>query len=105
MKNQTVSQLTDDATDEQLLNLCGVDPEAAEGAARLLVEAKNPLILYGPMAAQGATGEQVRNGLTNLAMVLDCYENLGYLGLNANKPRLSRCGRPARRPARSRAAG
>ncbi|MCB0044401.1 MAG: NADH-quinone oxidoreductase subunit NuoG [Caldilineaceae bacterium] len=83
-ENQTVSQLTDDATDERLLNLCGVDPEAVEGAARLLVEAKNPLILYGPMAAQGATGEQVRNGLTNLAMVLDCYENLGYLGLNAN---------------------
>ena len=45
---------------------------------------KNALIIYGPMAAKGEHGAQVRNALTNLALVADCYERLAYVGLDAN---------------------
>jgi NADH-quinone oxidoreductase chain G len=83
-ERERVEKLVAGATDAKLRDACGVDVEAAAAAAELLANAKNPLILYGPMAAQGAVGEQVRNGLTNLAMVIGHYANLGYLGLEAN---------------------
>ena len=36
------------------------------------------------MAARGENGEQVRNGLTNLALVTGHYDRLAYVGLEAN---------------------
>jgi predicted molibdopterin-dependent oxidoreductase YjgC len=79
-----VGQLTADATDEQLQNLCGVDPAEVKRAAELLAQSKHAVIIYGPMVARGENGTAVLNGLTNLAMLTGHYDRLGYVGLEAN---------------------
>ena len=79
-----VAQMVGDVTDVHLSQLCGVDPAAVKAAATLLAESKSALIVYGPMAARGETGQAVLNGLTNLAMVTGHYERLAYVGLEAN---------------------
>ncbi len=83
-KDPEVSKLVTGSSKDALHKICGVDADAVEAAAELLAKAENPLIIYGPLAAQGETGVQVRNGLTNLASVIGHYENLAYLGLDAN---------------------
>ncbi len=79
-----VEQMVGDVTDAHLADLCGVDPDAVQAAATLLATSKSALIVYGPMAARGETGQAVLNGLTNLAMVTGHYERLAYVGLEAN---------------------
>ncbi|MBV7332189.1 NADH-quinone oxidoreductase subunit NuoG [Chloroflexi bacterium TSY] len=72
------------ATEQALQEICGVSSDAAKEVAELLVQSENALILYGPLAAKGTAGQDVLNGLTNLAMVTDHYERLAYMGLEAN---------------------
>jgi NADH-quinone oxidoreductase subunit G len=79
-----VEQLVAGATEDQLRNLCGVDPADIARAGRMLAASERTLIVYGPMAARGERGEIVLSGLTNLAMVAGAYENLAYAGLDAN---------------------
>ncbi len=71
-------------SDEQLSKLTGVDAAEVKSAAELLAQSTNALIIYGPMAARGATGETVCAGLTNLAHVTGHYDRLSYIGLDAN---------------------
>ena len=79
-----VEQMVAGTTDEQLRELCGVDPEEVQRAARMLDARRRTLIIYGPMAARGEQGISVLNGLTNLATVTGNYEHLAYVGLDAN---------------------
>ncbi|GIV77136.1 NADH-quinone oxidoreductase subunit NuoG [Litorilinea aerophila] len=79
-----VEQMVADVTEQQLQELCGVDPATVQEAARLLAESKQALIIYGPMVARGANGQNVVNGLINLAMATGHYERLAYVGLEAN---------------------
>ncbi|MCL4861090.1 MAG: NADH-quinone oxidoreductase subunit NuoG [Caldilineaceae bacterium] len=72
------------ADDDALRSICGVDPGVARQAADMLVASNNALIIYGPLAARGATGLQARNGLINLAHLTGHYERLAYVGLDAN---------------------
>lgn len=83
-KSADVEKLVADVTDDALRNLCGVDPAEVQKAAELLAKSQNALIIYGPQAARGAAGQQVVNGLTNLALLTGHYERLGYVGLEAN---------------------
>ena len=79
-----VEQMVSDVTNQQLQDLCGVDPAEVKRAGELLAQSKQALIIYGPLAARGADGQNVVNGLTNLAMVSGHYERLAYVGLEAN---------------------
>lgn len=83
-EHEELAQMTPEVDDDALRSVCGVDPEAVRAAANLLVESEHALIAYGPLAARGENGVQVRNGLTNLAMVTGHYERLAYLGRDAN---------------------
>ncbi|MCB0124806.1 MAG: NADH-quinone oxidoreductase subunit NuoG, partial [Caldilineaceae bacterium] len=83
-KPEGVEKLVADVDNSALKNFCGVDPDAVEAAAKLLVESEKALILYGPMAARGEIGQQTVNGLTNLALLTGHSERLGYVGLEAN---------------------
>ena len=78
------ARLTAGATDKLVRERCGVEPAEAKRAAELLVNSKSALIIYGPLAASGAQGEQVRNALTNLALYTGHDERLAYVGLDAN---------------------
>jgi predicted molibdopterin-dependent oxidoreductase YjgC len=49
-----------------------------------LAKSKSALIIYGPLVARGASGEIVRDGLTNLAQITGHYDRLAYIGLEAN---------------------
>jgi predicted molibdopterin-dependent oxidoreductase YjgC len=53
-------------------------------AADMLANSANALIIYGPLAGRGQTGEQTRNGLINLALATGHFERLAYIGLDAN---------------------
>lgn len=81
---QAAGQNTTDSVNEVLRDLCGVDPGEVQRAAELLAQSQRALIIYGPMVARGAAGVQVRNGLTNLALVTGHGERLAYVGLDAN---------------------
>jgi predicted molibdopterin-dependent oxidoreductase YjgC len=71
-------------SDQQLTTLTGVDAAMVKAAGEALARSENALIIYGPFAARGASGEVVRNGLSNLAHVTGHYERLAYIGLDAN---------------------
>ena len=71
-------------TDEDLAQICGVDPADVKAAAELIAGSERSLILYGPMAARGAHGAVVRDGLGNLALVTGNAQRLAYAGLDAN---------------------
>jgi NADH-quinone oxidoreductase subunit G len=77
-------QWASSADDQQMADLCGVDPEAVKAAARMLAESENALIIYGPMAARASEGAEVMAGLVNLATLTGHYERLAYVGLDAN---------------------
>lgn len=77
-------QLVAGVKDEQVEQVCGVEVSEVRRAAQLLAAAQNPLILYGPMVAQGDAGIQLRNALVNLALYLGHPSNLAYVGLEAN---------------------
>ncbi len=70
--------------DALLRDLCGVDPDTVREAARLLVQSERALIVYGPLAARGPQGPEVRQALVNLAVVTGHFERLAYVGLEAN---------------------
>jgi NADH-quinone oxidoreductase chain G len=72
------------ANDDVLANVCRVNPETVKEAAKLLAASDQALIIYGPMIAQGQTGQAVRQGLINLALVTGHYDGLAYVGLEAN---------------------
>ena len=72
------------AGDKELHSICGVEPDAVKAAAELLVNAKNALIVYGPLVARGEPGTLVRTGLQNLASYTGHGERLAYVGLDAN---------------------
>ncbi|MFN2203261.1 MAG: NADH-quinone oxidoreductase subunit NuoG [Caldilineaceae bacterium] len=69
---------------ETLLDTCRVDGEELQRAAKLLAESERTLIVYGPQAARGEAGVEVRKGLTNLAIATGNIERLAYVGLEAN---------------------
>jgi predicted molibdopterin-dependent oxidoreductase YjgC len=71
-------------TDDKIATLTGVEATTVKAAAELLAQSKNALIIYGPLAARGATGKTVRTGLSNLAQVTGHYDRLSYIGLDAN---------------------
>jgi len=83
-KPAELQQWVADITNDALSNFCGADVAAVEAAAKLLVASENALIIYGPMAARGESGEQVVNALTNLATLTGHYNRLAYVGLEAN---------------------
>ena len=83
-KPAELQQWVADVGNDAISNFCGTDVSAVVEAAKLLVESKNALIIYGPMAARGESGEQVVNGLTNLALLTGHQERLAYVGLEAN---------------------
>ena len=83
-EKERVAKLVEEATDAALVDFCGVDLAAAKAAAALLAASDNALICYGPMAAKGPHGNEVLDGLTNLAMVTGHYARLAYVGLDAN---------------------
>lgn len=70
--------------DDQLLQQTGVDAATVKAAAEALAQSKNALILYGPMAARGANGAQVRDALANLALATGHADRLSFIGLEAN---------------------
>ncbi|MFN8441570.1 MAG: NADH-quinone oxidoreductase subunit NuoG [Caldilineaceae bacterium] len=74
----------EDASDSSVSALSGVDAAQVKAAAEALAKAQNALIIYGPMAARGENGQQVLQGLTNLASVTGNSERLAYVGLEAN---------------------
>jgi NADH-quinone oxidoreductase subunit G len=80
----TTDQGATDTVNDVLKDFCGVDPGEVQRAAELLAQSENALIIYGPMVARGAAGMQVRNGLTNLALVAGHADRLAYVGLDAN---------------------
>ena len=71
-------------TPEKVADATGVSVEALKAAARALVEAQKPLVLYGPQVARGERGKSVAAALGNIAMLLGGPEHLGYMGLDAN---------------------
>jgi NADH-quinone oxidoreductase subunit G len=77
-------KLSAGASDRQVEKLCGVSMADVRKTAEVLAGAQNPLIIYGPMVARGASGASLRQALTNLALYLDKPENLAYVGLDAN---------------------
>jgi NADH-quinone oxidoreductase subunit G len=81
---QAAGESTTDNVNEVLRDLCGVEPGEVQRAAELLAQSQSALIIYGPMVARGAAGVQVRNGLTNLALVTGHADRLAYVGLDAN---------------------
>jgi NADH-quinone oxidoreductase chain G len=83
-KPAELQQWVADVNKDALTNFCGVDANAVDAAAKLLVESKSALIVYGPLAARGENGEQVVNALTNLALLTGHYDRLAFVGLEAN---------------------
>ncbi|NJN84202.1 MAG: molybdopterin-dependent oxidoreductase, partial [Caldilineaceae bacterium] len=75
-----VEKMVADATDELLLDVCGVDPAEVARAGELLARSEKALIIYGPLVARGEQGENTVNGLINLATVTGNYERLAYVG-------------------------
>jgi NADH-quinone oxidoreductase chain G len=73
-----------ESDDDELTAQSGVALDTLQAAAALLAKSENALILYGPQAARGATGEAVRAGLTNLALITGHSARLAYVGLEAN---------------------
>ncbi|MEZ4735388.1 MAG: NADH-quinone oxidoreductase subunit NuoG [Caldilineaceae bacterium] len=83
-KPAELQQWVADVNNDALTNFCGVDVADVEAAAQMLMASENALIIYGPMAARGESGEQVLNALANLALLTGHYERLAYVGLDAN---------------------
>ncbi|MBK8050153.1 MAG: molybdopterin-dependent oxidoreductase [Anaerolineales bacterium] len=83
-KNSDAVKLVAKVTEKQLREVAGVEVDAAKRAVELLANAKNALIIYGPMPARGANGVQVRQALQNLANYTGHGERLAYVGLDAN---------------------
>ena len=83
-KEAGLNKLLTGATLKALKEICGVDANEAKAAVKQLVESENALIIYGPMAARGASGADLLKGLTNLALVTDQVAGLSYIGLDAN---------------------
>ncbi len=79
-----VAGIHGDVSDEQILQQCGIEPGVVKAAANLLAGSSNPLILYGPLAARGQQGRQVRQGLLNLALFTGHVDRVAYVGLDAN---------------------
>ncbi|MCB0086211.1 MAG: molybdopterin-dependent oxidoreductase, partial [Caldilineaceae bacterium] len=83
-KPDGVDKLVADVDDNGLKNFCGVDPDAVEAANKLLVESEKALIIYGPMAARGESGQRTVVALKNLALLTGHLDRLGSVGLEAN---------------------
>ena len=83
-QNDEVAALVADVTLEHVAEFCAVSAESVSQVAQALAESDNALILYGPMVAGGESGRAVVDALTNLAMVTGHYDDLGYVGLEAN---------------------
>lgn len=81
---EKLKEWVEDADDDTLTNLCGVDPAAVQEAAKLLAESDHALLVYGPMVAQGSQGQETLAGLVNLALLTGHAERLAYVGLDAN---------------------
>jgi NADH-quinone oxidoreductase subunit G len=74
----------DTVSDEELFKATGVEAATVKAAAEALAQSKNALIVYGPLVARGASGEVVRDGLSNLAQITGHYDRLSYIGIDAN---------------------
>ncbi len=59
-------------------------PDQLAAAAQLLAQARNPLILFGPLLTRGPGGPAVLSALQNLLAVSRHSQRLAYLGLDAN---------------------
>jgi NADH-quinone oxidoreductase chain G len=64
--------------------LAGVEQTTLEPAAQALAQAKNPLIVYGPLLTRGAAGAATLQALQNLAWLCGHGDRLAYVGLEAN---------------------
>ncbi|MFZ1508356.1 MAG: NADH-quinone oxidoreductase subunit NuoG [Anaerolineae bacterium] len=64
--------------------LAGVEQQALEAAAQALAQAKNPLILFGPLLTRGPAGVATLQALQNLVWLCGHGERLAYVGLEAN---------------------
>ena len=59
------------------------DPAAAE-TARLVLNAKRPMVLYGPAVVSGRNAMANRTGLMNFALLAGCAERTYYVAPEAN---------------------
>ena len=84
LAKEEASGSTTEAVNEALRAVCGVDPAEVQRAADMLAQSDAALIIYGPQAARGATGNLTRQGLVNLAVRTGHFERLAYIGLEAN---------------------
>ena len=73
-----------EATPALVKALAGVEPPALEAAAKALAQAKNPLILFGPLLTRGANGPATLQALQNLVWLCGHGDRLAYVGLEAN---------------------
>lgn len=64
--------------------LAGVRADDVKAAAQLLVQAKNPVILFGPLLTRGPDGESILAALQNLVYTCGHGDRLGFVGLEAN---------------------
>jgi predicted molibdopterin-dependent oxidoreductase YjgC len=66
-----------------LISAAAGDPAAAE-AARLVLNAKRPMVLYGPAVVSGRNASANRASLLNFALLAGCAERTYYLAPEAN---------------------
>jgi NADH-quinone oxidoreductase chain G len=66
------------------LNAGPAGPPAAAEAARLVLNAQRPLVLYGPSMVSGRNAAANRASLQNFALLAGCAERVNYLAPEAN---------------------
>ncbi len=74
----------EEAGPDAVLALAGVTAEDLKAAAQVLVQAKNPVILFGPLLTRGPDGEAILQALLNLLYTCGHGDRLGFVGLDAN---------------------
>ncbi len=62
----------------------GADDPMASEAARLIMNAQRPLLLYGPAMVSGRQAAANRTSLLNFALLAGCVERVNYLAPEAN---------------------
>lgn len=74
----------EEAGPDAVAALAGVTAAEITAAAQLLTQAKNPVILFGPLLTRGAEGETVLTALQNLVYTCGHGDRLAFAGLEAN---------------------
>ena len=73
-----------EATPTVVKALAGVEQKTLESAAQALAQAKNPVLIYGPLLTRGPAGASTLQALQNLALLCGHGDRLAFVGLEAN---------------------